>query len=532
MFRTRRAHRKSRMGCFACKRRKVKCDELKPSCTRCELSLQKCAYPPAVFSAANEPMDKLSLPSPPCSVLSLSPCTSSFSEASPSFKTSTRSTPAVVEATRCSDAADAALPPSDADLYHHYLEHTSRTLTHCQRDYGSLQIGIPTLALKSETVFHSLLALSAVCLCCDMISKEPPPKLDAVNQVLMTGYRLYNLASEQMRELISQPDALRTEPLLVSALMLVPFTAASQQINHWISRKSGRQESHKLLSATPRDVIVMMRGIRATLQSLDCRDLGTPQETESTTDRSSPLLGFNISAAPPSSRKHVMFPILAATSQGAFSKLRERLESLCHSNACYEGGRCTDAQLSACAAAFELLVNIRTNAFSPSNSSAPRSIEPTAKKSLKSESVSLPHAGPWLRAIAGRHMIPEPTEPLTRPFLGFLSQAPQAYLDLVLPLLDERLERSIGTPSADISTQLTKEQALALDIYAHWSVLMFLVEEESWWIGTLPVVTLTGMMNRYGDHFVTRLWPDGAHGQGQWWPGSMLTILREIKGCR
>jgi hypothetical protein len=139
---------------------------------------------------------------------------------------------------------------------------------------------------------------------------------------------------------------------------------------------------------------------------------------------------------------------------------------------------------------------------------------------------------PWLRSYASRRAIPLSTEPLTRPFLSFLVQAPQAYLDLVLPLLDQRLESPIGTLSKDTSAQLTREQALALDIYAHWSVLMFLIEEESWWIGRLPFVTLTGMVNRYGDHFVTRLWPGSTRGQEQWWPGSMLTILREIKRCR
>ena len=79
---------------------------------------------------------------------------------------------------------------------------------------------------------------------------------------------------------------------------------------------------------------------------------------------------------------------------------------------------------------------------------------------------------------------------------------------------------------------LTADQALALDIYAHWSVLMFLVEEESWWIGSLPVVTLTGMMNRYGDEFVAGLSSGQGYGHDRWWPGSMLTVLREIKRCR
>lgn len=153
------------------------------------------------------------------------------------------------------------------------------------------------------------------------------------------------------------------------------------------------------------------------------------------------------------------------------------------------------------------------------------------KKPFEPESVSPLQVGPWLRSYARRHAISLPTEPLTMRFLGFLVQAPQAYLDLVLPLLDQRLESPIVTPTKDTWAQLTKEQALALDIYAHWSVFMFLVEEESWWIGNLPIVTLTGMVNRYGDKFVTSLWPDGTR-QEQWWPAGMLTILREIKRCQ
>jgi hypothetical protein len=58
---------------------------------------------------------------------------------------------------------------------------------------------------------------------------------------------------------------------------------------------------------------------------------------------------------------------------------------------------------------------------------------------------------------------------------------------------------------------------------------MLLVEEESWWIGTLPVVTLAGMVNRYGGEFVTRLWPETESRKEQWWPEIMLNILQDIK---
>jgi hypothetical protein len=136
---------------------------------------------------------------------------------------------------------------------------------------------------------------------------------------------------------------------------------------------------------------------------------------------------------------------------------------------------------------------------------------------------------PWLSSYASRPVTPQSTDPLTKFFLAFLVQVPQEYLDLVLPLLDQRLESPLDRSTRSDLPELTREQALALDIYAHWSVLMFLVEEESWWIGNLPVITLTGMLNRYRDDFVTRACPEC--GDEPWWPSTMLNILREIKRC-
>ena len=42
---SRRGHFKSRLGCFNCKRRRVKCNELRPSCTPCKRLKLSCAYP-------------------------------------------------------------------------------------------------------------------------------------------------------------------------------------------------------------------------------------------------------------------------------------------------------------------------------------------------------------------------------------------------------------------------------------------------------------------------------------------------------
>ncbi|KAJ5723538.1 hypothetical protein N7488_001573 [Penicillium malachiteum] len=43
-FHSRRAHKKSRAGCLTCKKRKVKCDEGKPECQRCNTRGIQCNY--------------------------------------------------------------------------------------------------------------------------------------------------------------------------------------------------------------------------------------------------------------------------------------------------------------------------------------------------------------------------------------------------------------------------------------------------------------------------------------------------------
>ncbi|KAK0651376.1 hypothetical protein B0T16DRAFT_403774 [Cercophora newfieldiana] len=46
-YHSKRPHRKSRAGCISCKTRKVKCDEVRPSCRHCTLRKEQCVYPKA-----------------------------------------------------------------------------------------------------------------------------------------------------------------------------------------------------------------------------------------------------------------------------------------------------------------------------------------------------------------------------------------------------------------------------------------------------------------------------------------------------
>ncbi|KAI8667091.1 Zn(2)-C6 fungal-type domain-containing protein [Fusarium sp. Ph1] len=51
---SRRGHSKSRLGCFNCKRRRVKCDERQPGCARCARLGLRCQYPPLACQALPE----------------------------------------------------------------------------------------------------------------------------------------------------------------------------------------------------------------------------------------------------------------------------------------------------------------------------------------------------------------------------------------------------------------------------------------------------------------------------------------------
>jgi hypothetical protein len=483
-------------------------------------------YLSAPQPTAKNRMDVFSIQSSSVNLFSPSPSTSSLPDRSLSFKELPRTH---VEANCCLDILNLGKGLSNADLYHHYLQHTSRTLSLCPFDHSVLHNGMPTLALQSETVFHSILAVSAVSLAWNMISEGPPPDTKTVNRVLLTGYQHYNIASEQMRESISGLGASKLEVLIASALILVPFATASQQINHWISSRSDAQVSHRLLSSTPRDVIIIMRGIRTMLQTLDCGGLSTNADLSPRAER-----GIDESVALPavnprftalaSSHTHAMSAMVAATSRSAFFKLKQRLDMVLSQQI-----DCLDTSLSACSAAFNLLDQIRGSAIRTLNSSPSASLSSLFTEHHSPKAKIASQIAPWLRSFACQSTMPGPTQPLTRLFLSFLVQAPQDYLDLVLPLLDQRLETPIGAFSDSILTGLTRKQALALDIYAHWSVFMFLVEEESWWIGKLPVITLVGMMNRYSNRFVSRLWPGDQSQKEQWWPESMLNILQETK---
>ncbi|KZM20142.1 sequence-specific DNA binding RNA polymerase II transcription factor [Ascochyta rabiei] len=382
---------------------------------------------------------------------------------------------------------------------------------------------MPSSALRSEAVYHSLLAVSAVRLAWDMIFKSPYPKASAVYQVLLRGYQHLGQASDRMRKTLSDSGSTDLESLITSTLVLVPFAAASQQIDHWISSRSKTEQSNVRLSSTPRNMITFVRGMRGMLEVLppDLSVVGydnLANISQGMNKATRTAFGSTESSASkeiPSTSKTI-----TVGSRQALVRLGLRLNSLCS-----EYNDPLNHELIACKKAFEVLEQIRDG------------VEPVldfSKPGYLSPRISIPSRSPsWLRSficlpceLGGTTLLPH--DPLTRLLLSFYAQVPQQYLDIVLPLLDQRLETPADPFSDWLALGLSRTQAFALDVYAHWSVLMSLVEEQSWWIGRLPVTTLDGSVNRYGTAFARRLWPECGE-QEEWWPGEMLRVLRNAE---
>ncbi|KAL7930751.1 hypothetical protein V8C35DRAFT_133459 [Trichoderma chlorosporum] len=114
---SRRGHFKSRLGCFNCKRRRVKCNELRPSCSPCGRLGLNCSYP--------------------------TPAASSSSSSSSSWSSSSSSSPSSSSSSLAPRAALSGIALEDLRFYHQFL-----------------LAAFPTLPLKAKDVWMDAAAMS------------------------------------------------------------------------------------------------------------------------------------------------------------------------------------------------------------------------------------------------------------------------------------------------------------------------------------------------------------------------------------
>jgi hypothetical protein len=467
------------------------CDETKPTCEQCRASLRRCIY--------------ATTPTESAGAVQGSPSTGV-----PNLSDAKVARPAPVAHSLTSMEA-----VSDADLYRHFLEHTSKRSFPPRREIGDAHCQeMLRLSANSEQLAHAVLALSAACLCGDMV-QEGQVDVTAVEAVLSTGLRHHTQSAEQMRLLVSSEQRMETTTnaaaTLAACALLVPFATAFQHINHWIQANNNKNGGELLRDpfflplVTPRDTAALLRGFGPLLSMLAVQDVLPTyvQEEEGP--------GADDTAFVHPSRNLPLFSVITATSRRAFSQLRDRVLAVVAQTSdefCLE-------------AAFTVLDDIAHNQY-------------PARRQRRSDADAAIGVDPAVdddAALLAQIALPLQVnrldrDPLNWTVFSFFQFVQRDFLNLVFPLLDrQQIHESEKAPTTRTGLMLTAAEAIALDIYAHWLVLLLPLDHEEWYIGNFPTLAMQGLIGRYGNSIQMATETEG---EQRWWPRDMWETARRL----
>ncbi|KAH7410871.1 hypothetical protein BKA64DRAFT_366624 [Cadophora sp. MPI-SDFR-AT-0126] len=146
----RRSHKKSKAGCQRCKNRKIKCDEVHPTCGNCLKHGVSCDFEcPETPASVSTPY---AAPSPHRGSSASTP--HSTSTVMPMYQNPT----ALVRA-HSNPAVSRSL---EFKLLHHYTALTSQTFSDTKEQNHVWQVDIPTIAYDAQYLMDAILAVSAL----------------------------------------------------------------------------------------------------------------------------------------------------------------------------------------------------------------------------------------------------------------------------------------------------------------------------------------------------------------------------------
>lgn len=368
------------------------CDEKRPCCTRCSTASRECIYATPVagtatvtkVSPASSNFDALSTSPPPTC-----PPTSTAASLEPCLRQPLHRSLLSADTTTHSLRPNAHSGMfSDAELFSHFLDHTCRTTASLQ-DRVVMQIGIGKLALDSMPVFHAVLALSAACICCDMISSRHV-ELEMLRQTYELGLHHHTISLEQMRILVTNPTKAGSETMLAIAVLLPALALSSLRIQYWMLSATDMQD---YASFTPRDAIQLLRGIRPTifaLNSTSAPELEIRQNAQPSDEPWTRLFSSQTAYQPVSSvitgHSHAMFPVLSATYHSALNQLQQRIEI-------NSSQVSPQAEKTSISDAYSFLNNLMTKTFTPASAEDERLAEQATVSSPLLSSLSSPNTG-------------------------------------------------------------------------------------------------------------------------------------------
>ncbi|RLL96535.1 hypothetical protein CFD26_102604 [Aspergillus turcosus] len=509
-FRLRKTHEKSRNGCLRCKQQRKKCDELRPSCSRCTKRMYICRYQNHSTNHSSDP-SPLSDGRP-----------ASADEERPHLDTHTPGT----------------LDTIELSLLSHYLTHTSRTIPVDDLDLYALSVGVPNLAFTSEVVMSSLLALAAACKSHDIAKPAhalPDPQgLMDIRNLLALAERHHQASLRHIQATMQNSDSY--DHVLANAALMVLYASASHSIRVHLATaaKKCRQQLLNELLPQHSQWISFTRAAHtastAILNSLMAAADTSSMMLDAPSKLSNPFpcstAGLSPEDGPSENTKRVFLPLVASTFNRALKSLCRRAELTTALLKRSELLAADYLQLQACLETMSVLERCACAALSTSERS--KSAEPPRYQPISCGELS--RVSPWVAKYMISVTSMESPQILRRIIMSFLNKAPAEYLNIVQSVLDSpsakaRAENWMTRDSSGTEVPLLNAtHLLAMDIFAHWLVLVMLLDGV-WWIGDIGEWELGQVVSL----MKTQDLPSQSADIGQtWWPETMYLVKREL----
>lgn len=455
------------------------------------------------------------------------------------------------------------LPPLDAqdlELLTHYLTHTSQTIPYDKADLYALHIGIPNLAFSSKPLMGSVLALAAVCQCYDLLptnvqihynDKSSSSPLPRIQKLLALAESHHRSSLHQIQEAIGTE---RYDTVLANATLMTLYGNAVHCVRIRLIQLYSK-DGGMIGRPIPSEFVPAQSHWISVIRAVHCAFVGLRAEVETecvVDNRASPLSGLLQEAesgddladgvgevkcsqdGPTKSTSQLFQPIVTATIGGAIDKLRQKVQRTRD-----EINNTNDVDTNVCTRALKILESIISETL-PGIIIINKTSNPASPADTHDESFigRLSLVAPWLRAYTARVTSNSgisnevagslTAHPMRRKITSFLNRVDAEYLSLVQETLERMALPEVGETNQTIGPGCSEEESTesrcVMDIFAHWLVLMCLLDGV-WWIGGIGMWELGRVVKYMEGSEVPKI---GQEKEEAWWPASMYKIRLEL----
>ncbi|KAL6860246.1 hypothetical protein ACO1O0_004273 [Amphichorda felina] len=418
------------------------------------------------------------------------------------------------------------LDSTEFSLLSHFLTHTSQTVPYDHVDLYALSVGIPNLAFYSKPVMSSLLSLAAACKCHDIARRAQNPMdprtLAEIRDLLAFAERHHGASLQHIQAAILTQGCY--DNVLANAALMVLYTSASHAVRVHLTataQRTGQQlPIDVLLQHSSSHWILFTRAAHTASMAVLNNHVFDAAKEDQTAPAPAPSPAAGPSRAescstavlcpqggPSESTRNAFLPVVASTYVRALEGLRRKAESTLSSSSC------SYLELQACLETLPVLEMRASTALGPREGSSNEGEAASAEESMAFGGNS--RVSEWIGKYMVRVTSMTSSTALRRIVMSFLNLAPVGYLNLVQTVLD--------LPSDEVPS-LDAAHLLAMDIFAHWLVLVMLLDGV-WWIGEIGHWELGKAISL----IKSQNWLDpAAHGGQPWWPESMYLVKREL----